>query len=148
MDQVNVTEEALNDVPSGSENRIVPVIETRNENQTDDDNSKGEKGDGDSSGYIKLKVLGNDSNEIHFRVKMSTQMYKLKRSYSEKAGVQLPGLRFLFDGRRITDIDTPKSLEMEDGDVIEVYQEQSGGAEINKGSAQKFCGVLVYKMHV
>lgn len=33
MDQVNVTEEALNDVPSGSENRIVPVIETRNENQ-------------------------------------------------------------------------------------------------------------------
>lgn len=37
---------------------------------------------------------------------------------------------------------------MEDGDVIEVYQEQSGGAEMKKGSAQKFCGVLVYKMHV
>lgn len=71
---------------------------------------------------------------------MSTQMYKLKRSYSEKAvssvmeilrfacweesrgiylnvfmylqGIQLPGLRFLFDGRRITDDDTPKSVSV------------------------------------
>lgn len=39
-------------------------------------------------------------------------------------------------------------LEMEDGDVIEVYQEQSGGAEINKGSAQKFCGVLIKEMNI
>jgi small ubiquitin-related modifier len=147
MDQVDVTKDASGDTPSVSENRIVPASESRNENTTDDDATKNEKGDGDS-GYIKLKVLGNDSNEIHFRVKMSTQMHKLKRSYSEKAGVQLPGLRFLFDGRRITDEDTPKLLEMEDGDVIEVYQEQSGGAETNKVSAQKFCGVLVKEMHI
>lgn len=32
-----------------------------------------------------LMFRHQDSNEIHFRVKMSTQMYKLKRSYSEKA---------------------------------------------------------------
>jgi small ubiquitin-related modifier len=36
-------------------------------------------------------------------------------------------LRFLFDGRRIEDGDTPKSLEMEEDDVIEVFQEQLGG---------------------
>ena len=29
--------------------------------------------------YIKLKVVGQDSNEIHFRVKMSTSMAKLKK---------------------------------------------------------------------
>lgn len=39
----------------------------------------------------------------------------------------MTSLRFLFDGRRINDADTPKQLEMEDDDVIEVYQEQSGG---------------------
>ncbi|XP_065200278.1 small ubiquitin-related modifier-like [Planococcus citri] len=145
MDQLDITDDASNDNAAAQE----PRQESRSEaqaDQNDEDSSKNEKGDGDSGGYIKLKVLGNDSNEIHFRVKMSTQMYKLKRSYSEKAGVQLPGLRFLFDGRRITDEDTPKSLEMEDGDVIEVYQEQSGGAEINKVSTQKFCGVLVREM--
>ena len=45
--------------------------------------NKQDGGDG-SSEYIKLKVVGQDSNEIHFRVKMSTQMGKLKKSYSER----------------------------------------------------------------
>ena len=37
--------------------------------------------------------------------------------------------RFLFDGRRINDDETPKQLEMEQDDVIEVYQEQTGGQQ-------------------
>merc|ERR1712244_138502 len=57
--------------------------------------------------YIKLKVVGQDSNEIHFRVKMTTQMGKLKKSYSERVGVPVSSLRFLFDGRRINDDETP-----------------------------------------
>ncbi|CAG2102681.1 unnamed protein product [Medioppia subpectinata] len=93
---------------------------------TPPDNSKTETGDANSE-YIKLKVVGQDSNEIHFRVKMTTQFGKLKKSYSERVGVQVGSLRFLFDGRRINDTDTPKLLEMENDDVIEVYQEQSGG---------------------
>ena len=40
--------------------------------------------------------------------------------------------RFLFDGRRINDDETPKSLEMEQDDVIEVYQEQTGGDNDNE----------------
>ena len=31
-----------------------------------------------------FKVVGQDSNEIHFRVKQTTQMGKLKKSYSER----------------------------------------------------------------
>ena len=80
--------------------------------------------------YIKLKVVGQDSNEIHFRVKQTTQMGKLKKSYSERVGVPVTSLRFLFDGRRINDDETPKALEMEQDDVIEVYQEQTGGGAI------------------
>jgi len=85
-------------------------------------------GAGDDTEYIKLKVVGQDSNEIHFRVKQTTQMGKLKKSYSERVGVPITSLRFLFDGRRINDDETPKALEMEQDDVIEVYQEQTGGA--------------------
>merc|ERR1719322_459587 len=87
-------------------------------------------GGGEDAGeteYIKLKVVGQDSNEIHFRVKMTTQMGKLKKSYSERVGAPIASLRFLFDGKRINDDETPKSLEMEQDDVIEVYQEQTGG---------------------
>jgi small ubiquitin-related modifier len=77
--------------------------------------------------YIKLKVVGQDNSEVHFKVKLSTNMGKLKKSYSDRQGVPVSSLRFLFDGRRIDDNETPKALEMEDGDVIEVYQEQVGG---------------------
>merc|ERR1719452_31083 len=35
-------------------------------------------------------------------------------------------IRFSFDGTRINEGDTPKSLDMEDGDTIEVFQQQSG----------------------
>ena len=41
---------------------------------------------GDETEYIKLKVVGL-SNEIHVRVKQTTQMGKLKKSYSERVGV-------------------------------------------------------------
>lgn len=95
---------------------------------SDNQEQKPDAGPGDTnSEYIKLKVVGNDSNEIHFRVKMTTQMGKLKKSYSERVGVPVTSLRFLFDGRRINDDETPKQLEMENDDVIEVYQEQTGG---------------------
>uniref|UniRef100_A0A914C732 Small ubiquitin-related modifier n=1 Tax=Acrobeloides nanus TaxID=290746 RepID=A0A914C732_9BILA len=81
--------------------------------------------------YIKLKVVGQDSNEVHFRVKYGTSMGKLKKSYAERTGVNVGSLRFLFDGRRINDEDTPKTLEMEEDDVIEVYQEQVGGSSFS-----------------
>ncbi|XP_006821439.1 small ubiquitin-related modifier 1-like [Saccoglossus kowalevskii] len=81
-----------------------------------------------TSEYIKLKVMGQDNSEIHFKVKMTTQMRKLKESYCQRLGVPMNSLRFLFDGQRINDDMTPKELEMETDDVIEVYQEQTGGS--------------------
>ena len=71
-------------------------------------------------------MVGQDCNEIHFQVKMTTQMGKLKKSYSERVGAPITSLRFLFDKKRINDDETPKSLGMEQDDVIEVCQEQTG----------------------
>ena len=61
--------------------------------------------------YIKLKFVERDS-ALHFRVKMTTQMGKLKKSYSERVGAPIALLRFLFDGKRINDYETSMSLEM------------------------------------
>ena len=33
---------------------------------------------GDETEYIKLKVVGQDSNEIHFRVKQTTQVDRMQ----------------------------------------------------------------------
>ena len=84
-------------------------------------------GDKKEGEYIKLKVIGQDSSEIHFKVKMRTHLKKLKESYCQRQGVPMNSLRFLFEGQRIADNHTPKELGMEEEDVIEVYQEQTGG---------------------
>merc|ERR1712183_432888 len=109
--------------------------------------SKLENKMGDETEYIKLKVVGQDSNEIHFRVKQTTQMGKLKKSYSERVGVPITSLRFLSDGRRINDDETPKALEMEQDDVIEVYQEQTGGGDGGEESITlKIKGIVTNEM--
>ncbi|XP_023989800.2 small ubiquitin-related modifier 1-like [Physeter macrocephalus] len=74
----------------------------------------------------KLKVIRQDSSEIHFEVKMMMHHKKLKESYCQRQGVPMNSLRFLFEGQRIADNYTPKELGMEEEDVIEVYQEQTG----------------------
>ena len=51
----------------------------------------------------------------------------LSKSYSERVRVSVTSLRFLFDGCRINDDKTPKALEMEQDDVIEVFQELTEG---------------------
>ena len=49
---------------------------------------------GDETEYIKLKVVGQDSIKIHFRVKQTTRMGKLKKSYFERVGVPVTSLMF------------------------------------------------------
>lgn len=43
-------------------------------------------------------------------------------------GLSMQVVRFRFDGQPINENDTPTSLEMEEGDTIEVYQQQTGGS--------------------
>merc|ERR1719508_694727 len=89
--------------------------------------------------YIKSKLVVE-------KMKQTTQMGKLKKSYSERVGVPITSLRFLFDGR-INDDETPKALEMEQDDVIEVYQEQTGGGEDEEESITlKIKGIVTNEM--
>ena len=76
---------------------------------------------GDETEYIELKVVDQDNSEIHFRMQRTTKMEKLKRCYSEKVGVPVTSLTFLFYGRHINNDDTPMALEMVQADEIEVF---------------------------
>ena len=53
-------------------------------------------------------------------------MSRLMNAYCQRQGVSLQAVRFLFDGSRVNSTQTPESLEMEDGDVIDVMMEQAG----------------------
>ncbi|XP_022096752.1 small ubiquitin-related modifier 1-B-like [Acanthaster planci] len=89
------------------------------------ENAKGATSTGTDS--IKIKVRDEMGTEVLFKVKMSTQMRKIKEKYCEKASKNVSNIRFLFDGETISDDTTPKELQMEAEDIIEVVSSQTGG---------------------
>lgn len=54
-------------------------------------------------------------------------MGKIFDSYAKRRGVQRSVLRFMLDGKRIMDADTPESLELENLDQVDCLLEQIGG---------------------
>ncbi|CAE6527959.1 unnamed protein product [Rhizoctonia solani] len=79
------------------------------------------QGQGDNS-LISIRVVAPTGEGV-FIIKRDTKLKKLREEYAAKVGKDGNTLRFLFDGRRVNDYDTPASLEMEDGDVIEAMVE-------------------------
>ncbi|CAI6357966.1 unnamed protein product [Macrosiphum euphorbiae] len=85
-----------------------------------------ESGDGPTE-HINLKVLGQDNAVVQFKIKKNTPLKKLMNAYCERTGIAFETVRFRFDGQAIAVTDTPTTLEMEEGDTLEVYQQQTGG---------------------
>mmetsp|Transcript_10774 Transcript_10774/g.15572 ORF Transcript_10774/g.15572 Transcript_10774/m.15572 type:complete len:92 (-) Transcript_10774:304-579(-) len=86
-------------------------------------------GGGDnSSETIQLRVKDGNGEETLFKIKKSTKMEKVFNAYATRRGVQASSLRFLLDGERVTGEQTPKMLELEDGDQIDAVLEQVGGS--------------------
>ena len=79
--------------------------------------------------HINIKVKAQDGTEIYFKIKRTTQLKKLMDAYCQRQGLASNQCRFIFDGERIKDDDTPDNLEMENGDEIDVMVEQTGGSD-------------------
>ncbi|KAH9887803.1 ubiquitin family protein [Xylariomycetidae sp. FL2044] len=76
--------------------------------------------------HLNIKVTDNN-NEVFFKIKRTTKLDKLMTAFCERQGKSVDTVRFLFEGQRVQKSDTPDSLEMADGDTLEVHQEQVGG---------------------
>ncbi|EDN03905.1 ubiquitin-like modifier SUMO [Histoplasma capsulatum] len=79
-----------------------------------------------ATGHLNIKVTDNN-NEVFFKIKRTTQLKKLMEAFCTRQGKDLSSVRFLFDGTRVRQDDTPDTLDMADGDTLEVHQEQIGG---------------------
>ncbi|CAK3961911.1 related to ubiquitin modifier [Lecanosticta acicola] len=80
-----------------------------------------------ASEHLNIKVTDNN-NEVFFKIKRSTFLKKLMDAFCERQGKAPQSVRFLFDGQRVNNTDTPDTLDMADGDTLEVHQEQIGGS--------------------
>jgi small ubiquitin-related modifier len=76
---------------------------------------------------ITLRVKEQTGDEMFFKVKKATKMEKIFSAYAQRRGIQATALRFMIDGERIDKDATPKMLELEDNDQIDVLLEQVGG---------------------
>lgn len=76
--------------------------------------------------HLNIKVTDNN-NEVFFKIKRNTKLEKLMSAFCERQGKTMTSVRFLFEGQRVQPSDTPDTLEMQDGDTLEVHQEQVGG---------------------
>ncbi|KAI0288561.1 ubiquitin-2 like Rad60 SUMO-like-domain-containing protein [Russula brevipes] len=74
---------------------------------------------------INVKVVSATGEEVFFKIKRTTKLSKLQGAYANKVGKDVSGIRFLYDGARINEEDTPSSLDMEDNDTIDVMVERT-----------------------
>jgi small ubiquitin-related modifier len=85
------------------------------------------KSDSEVAITIKVRDTGT-GEEIAFKVKKLTKMSKIMEAYTKRKGIASSSVRFLVDDKRVGADDTPKLLELEDGDEVQVVSEQQGGA--------------------
>ena len=75
----------------------------------------------DSDEIIKIKTVSHNNTFLNFKLRKSTRIGKLKKSYSELTGLPERCFQFVFNSLIINDEDTPCKLRMQNQDLIEVY---------------------------
>ena len=61
------------------------------------------------SEHINVKVT-DSSTDVYFKIKKSTQLKKVFDAFCKRTGKEARGLRFLYEGERISEQDTPASV--------------------------------------
>uniref|UniRef100_A0A7S3UZ61 Ubiquitin-like domain-containing protein n=1 Tax=Aplanochytrium stocchinoi TaxID=215587 RepID=A0A7S3UZ61_9STRA len=76
---------------------------------------------------LTFRIADGNERKVKMNVKPNTKFGKMFVKLAESLSVDGSTFRFLFDGNRINEMDTPESIEVEDGDMIDVVMEQQGG---------------------
>ena len=75
---------------------------------------------------ITIRVKDQNGEETMFKIKRGTKMIKVLQLYAQRKRIELGQLFFLLDGERISETETPSSLELEDEDQIDAILRQCG----------------------
>jgi small ubiquitin-related modifier len=78
---------------------------------------------------IQIRVINQEGQEVHFKIAPATALKKLMDAYQSRTGLPANSVRFLFDGERVKDTDTPDTLGMQEGDTIDAVLAQTGGSK-------------------
>lgn len=77
--------------------------------------------------HITLQAVSQSGDSLQFKVRMTTPLQKVIDAYCSRMNVEADSVRFLYDGDRIKGENTPEMMHMEDGDILDVVLQQTGG---------------------
>ena len=72
---------------------------------------------------LTLKTVTQDGSEIYFRMRRYTPLQKLMHAFCNRQGVSMSSVRFLFDGNRIHEAQTPEQNGHSVRQVIDFEEE-------------------------
>jgi len=75
---------------------------------------------------ITIIIKDQNGEETMFRIKRGTKLGKVFHLFAQRKGIEYGQLFFLLDGERISETETPSSLELEDEDQIDAILRQCG----------------------
>ena len=79
---------------------------------------------------LQIGIRNPNGEVTKFKVKNTTKMGKVMAAYASKNNLDINTIKFILDGERVEKDDTPKTLELEEGDSIDHFQEQVGGHDL------------------
>ncbi|KAI3936541.1 hypothetical protein MKW92_045641 [Papaver armeniacum] len=80
------------------------------------------------AGFVNVKLKYNfDGSELFFKIKRDVKLSRVMAAYCKRKELDFKFIKFLFDGKQMNPNHTPDKLEMEEGDIIDVVQNQDGG---------------------
>ncbi|KAL3817610.1 hypothetical protein ACHAXA_006499 [Cyclostephanos tholiformis] len=103
------------------------------EAKPDGDSKPAEVSPAGDAAPMTIIVKDQTGELIYFKIKRNTKMQKVIDAYATRKNMRADALRFLFDGHRIKSEDTPKTLELEEKDMILCMLEQRGGSSRKRG---------------
>uniref|UniRef100_A0A6C0C984 Rad60/SUMO-like domain-containing protein n=1 Tax=viral metagenome TaxID=1070528 RepID=A0A6C0C984_9ZZZZ len=92
---------------------------------------------------INFVVIGQSDNRVQFRIKTCTSMRWVIDSYKDKFGL-IQNVTLTIDSNEITIFDTPKTLAMDNEDVIFAFDAKRGSIDIKVKHQNKTGFMRVY----
>ncbi|XP_024628303.1 small ubiquitin-related modifier 1 [Medicago truncatula] len=81
--------------------------------------------------HIEFGIRGQDGNEQHFKVNQDKFLITAFQQYCKKMKLQYATINFLLDEKSIQgNRQTPKMLNLKNGDTIDAMKHQSGGGVV------------------
>lgn len=80
--------------------------------------------------HVTLTVQREHQGDLVFKVRRSLPLRTVLVSYCDKLGLDYRAIRFTFDGKRVKGSKAADDMELQDGDSIDAWSDQFGGAAV------------------